>query len=134
LFTAEKAVTISGLKLELPIDPVAIITVDRIAVRLYRNSYTSPPLWMGDLLRGAPVPIPLELQLSPGETLLGYGSVSVPITVEVEEGQPSVTLGWLAPEDKLQFSDFGLLSSPVETLKLTRGPRDARRRKRARPC
>ncbi len=88
LFTAEKDVTVSMLELELPNDPaVSIMDVahNQIEVRLYRNSYTDDALLRTfELSRGRLVSVLLGLQLSPGETILGSGSVGATVIVEVE--------------------------------------------------
>lgn len=87
LFTSEKNVTVSTLALELPNDPAVSMEVahNQIEVRLYRNRYTDDALLRTfELGRGRPVSVLLGLQLSPGETILGSGSVGATVIVEVE--------------------------------------------------
>jgi hypothetical protein len=88
LFTAEKAITVSVLTLALPADPLGIMDtwLDKIEVRLYRNSYTDEALLEKPFMlsRKRSVSVLMNLQLSPGETILGSASVDRRVTVEVE--------------------------------------------------
>lgn len=88
LFTAEKDVTVSVLTLALPADPLGIMNswLDKIEIRLYRNSYTDEALLQKPFMLGRrhSVSVLLNLQLSPGETILGSGSVETTVIVEVE--------------------------------------------------
>lgn len=94
LFTAEKATTVSVLTLKLPADPLGIMDSwrDKIEVSLYRNSYTDEARLIGSdgkpitfaLGRRRSYSVLLNLQLSPGETILGSGSIERAVTVEVE--------------------------------------------------
>jgi hypothetical protein len=94
LFTAQKAITVSVLTLRLPADPLGVMDswLDKIEVSLYRNSYTDEGRLIGSdgrpitfvLGRRRSYSVLLNLQLSPGETILGWGSIERAVTVEVE--------------------------------------------------
>ncbi|MGO9309405.1 MAG: hypothetical protein ACLQDL_10325 [Spirochaetia bacterium] len=76
------------MTLALPADPLGIMDswLDKIEVRLYRNSYSDETLLEKPFMlsRRRSVSVLLNLRLSPGETILGAGTVSRRVTVEVD--------------------------------------------------